>query len=257
MPSCVWHLSNTIAWSFAFPADAFKPGLRSLFGAKLAGEAVNQLTPFANLGGEPLKAYLLTQRTPGPLGMASVVIDKAAQFIVGLTFTVAGLIYLFNHHDLSRFVPASYQLILAAMVVLSGVALWLLSRKRDRLFGSLFRLLRGIGIVPQLIEQYMGRAERIDTSIGHFFREHKVRFCQALFFQSIGWFMGICETYTIVTILDTGIEFGFCVLLASLTTIINCLSFSCPPTSGSWRGARFSCSPCSVSIREWACRWVF
>ena len=38
LPSCAWHLSNTIAWNFAFPPDAFKPRLLTLFAAKLAGE---------------------------------------------------------------------------------------------------------------------------------------------------------------------------------------------------------------------------
>ena len=40
----MWHVTNTIAWSFAFPPDAFKPRLLTLFAAKLAGEAVNRLT---------------------------------------------------------------------------------------------------------------------------------------------------------------------------------------------------------------------
>ena len=238
VPSCIWHLSNTVAWSFAFPPDAFKPKLRSLLGAKLAGEAVNQLTPFANLGGEPLKAYLLKYKTPGPLGMASVVIDKTAQLVVGLVFTIAGLIYLFYHHDLSRFVPVSYKLTLVSMVVASALALWFFSRKQDRLFTSLFRLLRGFGIRTQLIEKNMGRAERVDTSISYFYRVHKKRFLQALFFQSLGWFMGICETYVIVTILDTGINFGFCVLLSSLTSIINALFFFLPSNIGVMEGGQ-------------------
>ena len=73
-----WHITNSIAWSFAFPADAFRPRLRSLFMSKLAGEAVNQLTPLANLGGEPLKAYLLRRQSPTSRGLASVVINKTA-----------------------------------------------------------------------------------------------------------------------------------------------------------------------------------
>ena len=104
LPSCAWHISNTIAWNFAFPPDAFKPRLLTLFAAKLAGETVNQLTPLANLGGEPVKAYLLTHRTPGPRGMASVVVDKTAQIAVGLSFTVLGLGLLFYYHDVSELI---------------------------------------------------------------------------------------------------------------------------------------------------------
>ena len=63
------------------------PPLHSLFMAKLAGEAVNQITPLANIGGEPLKAYLLKHQAPTSRGLASVVINKTAQVLTGLLFT--------------------------------------------------------------------------------------------------------------------------------------------------------------------------
>jgi uncharacterized protein (TIRG00374 family) len=238
IPSCIWHLSNTIAWNFAFPADAFKPRLRSLFAAKLAGEAVNQLTPLANMGGEPLKAYLLKKSTPGPRGLASVVIDKTAQLVVGLIFTVGGLAFLFDHHDLSRFVPLSYKVGLVFLLTASALGLWLFSRKQDRLFTSLFNLLRRLGLKKHLTEKNMKRAERVDTSVGYFYREHKVRFLQALFFQSIGWFMGTCETYVILHVLDAGIGFEFCFLLTALGTIVNSLFFFMPSNIGVMEGGQ-------------------
>ena len=57
-----WHVTNTIAWSFAFPADAFRPRLVTLFMSKLAGEAVNQLTPLANLVQRHPQAYSTRSR---------------------------------------------------------------------------------------------------------------------------------------------------------------------------------------------------
>ena len=100
-----WHITNSIAWSLAFPPGPFRPSLRSLFMAKLAGEAVNQLTPLANIGGEPLKAYLLKRQSPASRGLASVVINKMAQIITGLIFTAMGLGLIILYWDLPRALP--------------------------------------------------------------------------------------------------------------------------------------------------------
>lgn len=237
IPSCIWHVSNTIAWSFAFPPDAFKPRLLTLFAAKLAGEAVNQLTPLANMGGEPVKAYLLTHRTPGPRGMASVVVDKTAQLVVGLTFTILGLGLLFYYHGVSELIPLEYRAVFTSLLVASPVALWLFYKRQDRLFTTLLRFLRSAGIRTDLIERNMGRAARIDTNIGSFYREHRTRFLQALFFQSIGWFMGTCETYVILSALDAGVGFWFCFLLNALGAVINGLFFFMPSNIGVMEGS--------------------
>lgn len=237
LPSCAWHLSNTIAWNFAFPPDAFKPRLLTLFAAKLAGEAVNQLTPLANLGGEPVKAYLLTHRTPGPRGMASVVVDKTAQIAVGLSFTVLGLGLLFYYHDVSELIPLEYRVFFACLLIVSLAAFWVFYKRQERMFTSLLKLLRSAGLRTDLIERNMGRAARIDTNIGTFYRTHRTRFLRALFFQSIGWFMGTCETYAILWALDAGVGFWFCFLLNALGAVINGLFFFMPSNIGVMEGS--------------------
>ena len=237
LPSCVWHLSNTIAWNFAFPPDAFKPRLLTLFAAKLAGEAVNQLTPLANLGGEPVKAYLLTHRTPGPRGMASVVVDKTAQIAVGLSFTVLGLGLLFYYHDVSELIPLEYRILFACLLIISLAAFWVFYKRQEHMFTSLLKLLRSAGLRTDMIERNMGRAARIDTNIGTFYRTHRTRFLRALFFQSIGWFMGTCETYAILWALDAGVDFWFCFLLNALGAVINGLFFFMPSNIGVMEGS--------------------
>lgn len=237
IPSLIWNVSNTVAWSFAFPPDAFKPRLLTLFAAKLAGETVNQLTPLANLGGEPVKAYLLTHHTPGPRGMASVVVDKTAQLVVGLSFTILGLGLLFYYHDISELIPLEYRILFTTLLVASPVALWFFYKRQDRMFTSLLNLLRSAGIRTDLIERNMGRAARIDTNIGSFYHEHRTRFLQALFFQSLGWFMGTLETYVILNALDAGIGFWFCFLLNSLGAVISGLFFFMPSNIGVMEGS--------------------
>ena len=86
---------DTLGWRSALnPAGQAKVRWDRMFRARLAGEALNYVTPTAWIGGEPVKAYLLSRRygVPLPDGMASVVIAKTTFTLSMLVFVVAGLI---------------------------------------------------------------------------------------------------------------------------------------------------------------------
>ena len=233
-----WHITNSIAWSFAFPPGAFRPSLRSLFMAKLAGEAVNQLTPLANLGGEPLKAYLLKSQAPTSRGLASVVVNKTAQVITGLGFTALGLILVVVHWDLPQAIPLPVQIGLGTLLALAALILWLIYRTQRRMFSSLLGALRRVGLRFDFIENRVTKAVRIDDNIGHFYREHKGRFGLVMAFHAAGWMLGACETYVILRALGDGIDFGVAFLVTALAVIINSLFFFMPSNIGVLEGGQ-------------------
>ena len=63
--ACTWHITNSIAWSFAFSPEQGRPKLRSLFMAKLAGEAVSQLTPLSQSWRRTAQGLSPQKRSPG------------------------------------------------------------------------------------------------------------------------------------------------------------------------------------------------
>ena len=236
--ACSWHITNSIAWSFAFPPGAFRPRLRHLFMAKLAGETVNQLTPLANIGGEPLKAYLLKRESPTSLGLASVVINKMAQFITGLIFTAAGLCLIVLYWDLPRTLPLPIQVGLGILLMTGILFILLLYKKHQRLFSSLLHLLHKLGIRTEQLERRMAKAVRIDDNIGQFYKNYKARFFGVMFFHSLGWLLGACETYVILRALGADIGFAVSFLITSLTVIINSLFFFMPSNIGVLEGGQ-------------------
>ena len=236
--ACSWHITNTIAWSFAFPPGAFRPRLHSLFMAKLAGEAVNQLTPLANIGGEPLKAYLLKSESPASRGLASVVINKTAQVITGLFFTAVGLSLVILYWTLPQAIPLPIQLGLATLLVIGALLVWFLWRKQQHLFSSLLALLSRLGMRTDLLERRLTKAVRIDQSICQFYKNHKARFFLVMFFHSLGWLLGAFETFVIIRALGTQIDFSVAFLITSLTVIINSLFFFMPSNIGVLEGGQ-------------------
>ena len=236
--ACSWHITNSIAWSFAFPPGAFRPRLHRLFMAKLAGEAVNQLTPLANIGGEPLKAYLLKRESPTSRGLASVVINKMAQFITGLIFTAAGLCLIILYWDLPRTLPLPIQIVLGALLLFAMMFILALYKMHKRLFSSLLNLLHKLGIKTEQLERRMAKAVRIDENIGQFYKNYKARFFLVMFFHGLGWLLGACETYVILRALGADIGFAVSFLITSLTVIINSLFFFMPSNIGVLEGGQ-------------------
>ena len=236
--ACTWHITNSIAWSFAFSPEQGRPKLRSLFMAKLAGEAVSQLTPLANLGGEPLKAYLLKSEAPAWSNLSAVVINKTAQTLTGIGFTMLGLSLVFFHWNLPVDLPLAIQLGLAALMATAIALVLLLWKKQQRLFSSIVLVLKRLGVRTDGVEGRMAKATQIDASIGTFYRAHKKRFFLVLFFHSMGWMLGACETYVILNSLETSITFPVEFLVTSLSVIINGLLFFMPSNIGVLEGGQ-------------------
>lgn len=86
------HLLSTWAWRVVVPLAQTAPSIGRLLSFRLAGEAVNKVTPLASLGGEPLKAYLLS-RAGVPLrdSIVSVAISKNIMVLAQLSFMFMGI----------------------------------------------------------------------------------------------------------------------------------------------------------------------
>ena len=233
----LWHITNSIAWSFAFAPEAFRPSLRTLFMAKLAGEAVNQVTPLANLGGEPVKAFLLTHQSPASRALASVVVNKTGQVFTGLMFTVIGLGLVAAQWDLPHALPLPIKLGLGGLGITALLLLFALYKKQRTMFSSLLAVLRRLGL-GEFVKRQMDRAVRTDASIARFYRDHKIRFFLVMAFHAMGWMLGACETYIILKVLGASVDFEIAFLITSLTVIINCLFFFMPSNIGVLEGGQ-------------------
>ena len=79
VPYLIVNILDTTGWRRTLPPEAAKRvPFRSLYLVRMAGEAVNSLTPAAAIGGEPVKAHLLRAfGVAAPDSVASVEIGRA------------------------------------------------------------------------------------------------------------------------------------------------------------------------------------
>jgi uncharacterized membrane protein YbhN (UPF0104 family) len=80
---------STLAWRATLPAGA---GIRfrSLFAMRVAGDAVNSLAPAAVVGGEIVRARLLSAFLPAGQAIASVSVAALAQFLAQVLYVAGG-----------------------------------------------------------------------------------------------------------------------------------------------------------------------
>src|SRR5258708_24500942 len=110
LPYAVIMAVDTLGWRFAFPRDAAP--FHRLFGARLAGEALNLVTAVGSVGGEAVKAWLIRRDVAYAESVPSVVIAKT-------TMTIAQALFLLVGVALAWTMPATDSRVISAM-------LWLL-----------------------------------------------------------------------------------------------------------------------------------
>jgi hypothetical protein len=97
---------HTAGWAACFSGRPGSVPFWRLFVVRLAGSAINQVTPTATIGGEVVKVLLLESTLPREHAAASVVIDKASFVLAQMFHLALGTLYLTGRLPL----PAELQL---------------------------------------------------------------------------------------------------------------------------------------------------
>jgi len=249
-PQAVWDSFRTLGWgllavvtlphviSVALDTLGWRALLRDhrvpfsvLLRARLAGEAVNLVTPTASVGGEPLKAYLLQPYVPLTTGFGSVVIDKttvvAGQALLLLVGLILSAWILPLHHPLMLAMGA---LLAVEVVAVGGFILVQMSG----IFGGGARMLGRFGLSPR--ERYQSGLNTVDRWIKREYREHPGPMIASTLLHGAGWAAGGIEIYLFLVFTS-----GHGSLLASLVieafgAAVKFASFMIPASLGALEG---------------------
>ncbi len=190
---------DTLGWRYTFNRQIqAKVRWDRLFRARLAGEAINYVTPTAWVGGEPVKAYLLSKRYGIPMadGMASVVIAKTTFSISMFFFIVTGIIATLVTHRVN---PATFRwvwILLPALGISLG-AFFLVQFLRPFQQG-VSMLTR---IVPGWLRSLGSKVLEWDETLVRFYRQSPKTVLLSLGFHLLGWAAGVLEGFLILRLL--------------------------------------------------------
>ncbi len=218
LPSLGVYLLDALGWRYTLDRHADRVPFGRLFMTRMAGEAVNFTTPAAYLGGEPVKAYMLSRyNVPLVDGLASVITAKTTMILAEVLFILVGV--GLSATLLSR----SGDVLMAGLVgfgVLGfGIGLFVFVQ-RQGLFGGVLRLLERLGIRIAWLKERESTLQVLDEAIADFYkRDHRRFFLSFLAFFG-GWVVGTFEVYLTLYFLELPVDVLTAVAIEALAVFI-------------------------------------
>ena len=229
IPFCAAVALDTLGWRVLLPGGHARA--LALIGARLAGEAVNLTTPTASVGGEPLKAYLVRDRIPLDLGLASVVADKTSTVMGQAVFLGGGLALVLTVLDAPREVSVAMGILLAAEAI--GVGGFLLVQLRGGVAGA-GRILHRLGVGPA--PQHRVLLRDVEDRLMYLYRRRWKRVAASAMFHAGGWAVGGLEIYVVVSLTGIPVDLATSFVLETLSTAVRFATFMIPGSLGALEG---------------------
>jgi glycosyltransferase 2 family protein len=194
------HFLRTLAWYYAIDREERRLNLWDLFGIRMAGEAVSDLTVLGPLLGETVKGITLSRRVSASHSASSLLIENLA-YAFGISLLIASGLVLFV---VEFAIPSSFQqagsVVLLALI-LAGSAIALAVKKRYKLASKIldqvtklrFRWCEGI-------EASREQVHRFEEIFYGFYSRHKGDSGLILALEILAGLVGVGETYAILVL---------------------------------------------------------
>jgi putative membrane protein len=233
IPYCVVYLCDTFGWKLAFGPSLAVP-YPTLFFTRIAGEAINNITPLAYLGGEPVKAHILTRfHIPMVEGMAASIIAKLLISIAQFLFVILGGILAMSS------LAERPDILWPLVVVIIGVGMFLAGLSyglRAGLFSLLYRLLDRWKLTSSFLERWREHLRQLDETIVRFYQRYPFYLLSSLGIHFVGWVIGAFEVFAIFYAVGLPISFAEALAIEALASVIKGLAFFIPGGLGAQEG---------------------
>jgi uncharacterized protein (TIRG00374 family) len=229
------QLAFMTGWWVVMDSEARACGFLKLFGVYLAGDTVNYLVPSGNLGGEPVKAYLLRDALGFGRALSSIVIHKHAELVAQWILLVGGLTVCLAYLELPSLVT------LANTVIVTGLGGSLLLMTWALRTGTISPILRRIAAwrpLASYLQIHQPAADALATRIRAFYDEQGRWFLVATGWCLIGWCGGLLETYLVLRILSPAEGWSTAVAVETMVLAFNIVFAFVPARLGSAEGVR-------------------
>ena len=222
---------STAGWALAFPPGERSVGAGRLLGLRLAGDAVNYLTPSATLGGELLRIRLLAGLGPSSVTWASVGVAKLGQTVAQVSFVCLGLALVLPRF--THLAPWIGGLLGISVVALAGAAF-------VRLVGhgfwvTLGGIARRLTLVRFLPPTWTAPGREMELALR---RVGGARVVAVLGCFLAGWAVSAVEIYVILAWVGAPVDWQTALALEIGSVLIDGILFFVPAKVGTQEGGK-------------------
>ncbi len=226
---------NALGWRvtiYDYPASL---GLGRLFLARIAGEAVDYVTPSAQIGGQFVMAMMVRERLRMPFALATVVIAALAEVVGQILFITSALLISL------RMIPAGARLfwpIIGGLVIALSLAAGFFFVQRKRPFSYLWRMVARFDIGGVQRDEIEASADEADALLIDFYSNHRARFFLAALCYFIAWSLGPVEICLLLYLLHQPGSFKVALLVEGVGLLLERATFLIPAKLVSQEGGK-------------------
>jgi putative membrane protein len=256
LPWLVIACLDALGWRCTLPpADAARVPFRSLVLVRMAGEAINSVTPTAAVGGEPVKAHLLRRwGVSSSDSLASIVIAKTALTVSQSLFVIVGVVALCERSGRRGL---GFALAALLLVAAAGFTLGLVRLQRRRPVSATWRWARRILPRSRLVARFEAIAHAIDVRLADFYKMEPRAFWRASAWHFTGWLFGVTEVALIMYLIDAPLPWVDAIIIEALSQPIRAAAVIIPGGLGTqeWGGVAL-CRLLGMAEDEAATLWL-
>lgn len=215
--SFLWQILYTEAWRVYFSNLTHTIPFWHLFKVKTCGEAVNLMTPFGFVAGDPVRVLLLQKQFGTSTRLGSVLVDRLLHSLATVSFVLVGLAFTFWHRVL---ITSEYRWVGLAIYAL-GVAVlaWLVyDLVKGYGFARVHRLLVRLRLnrrIPKLDDRILN----LNAELAGFSQKSLKPLFISFFYHFLGRVLGVVEISIIFMALVGEAHWSYALMLASLTSV--------------------------------------
>jgi len=209
---------------------AFSP----LYSVRMTGDALNKMTPFAEIGGEPLKAWLLHERKLAPLHEAITAVWLAR---IGIVATEILFVFM-GYFLMQRWYPSDMVGPLVFIGVGFGVVYLgiLITGQMKGAVWALPAVAKRFASEEKETESLESLCHQADQDLKNFYQHRKRDFTLSLVWNFLGWFVTFLEVYLFFRVLGIEISVIKALIFQSLLQVIKTATFLIPGNIGVQEG---------------------
>jgi uncharacterized protein (TIRG00374 family) len=231
----VAELIHTVGWRHCLSWPHQSMSLIFLFRIRMAGYAINYVTPTAALGGEVTRAALLASNHRGPEAVSGVLIGKLCFAFGHLLFVALGSIVILWRIQLPRALWEA--MLVSSALVAGGMLAFLLLQKYGKL-GAMIRWLAARKIGGHVLQKAAGAITEVDEALKVFYRERPLDLALAVCWHLLGFSVGIVQTWLFFHLLNQHASLAVVAGTWFLGMWFDLLTFAVPMNLGALEGSR-------------------
>ncbi|NUM34305.1 MAG: flippase-like domain-containing protein [Candidatus Brocadiae bacterium] len=239
LPYIAVYIFDTLGWKYSFCREIKTP-FSLLFHIRLAGEAINYTTPTAYIGGEPVKAYILSKKgIPFTHGLASVVIGKFLMTVVEVIFILIGIeitVSTLGKRD------SFFTWLIIFFLIFSVFLFFLLHFQKKGMGKFCVQWVRKIKFLSQAFSSDEAKIQEFDQILSKYYSKEKLSIALSCVYYFIGWCLGALEIYILLLLMGYEVTLPTAIALEAISVAI--------------KGAG-GFIPGSIGVQEGGQVWIF